>query len=92
MKWHNEKAVALKYDAGLPAPFVLARGAGYLADAIVRLAENAGVPVLSRPDMAERLFYLEPGAFIPEECFEVVAEMLIYVHTISQRVGSRMYE
>ncbi|MDR1626445.1 MAG: EscU/YscU/HrcU family type III secretion system export apparatus switch protein [Spirochaetia bacterium] len=83
MKWRDEKAVAIKYEAGLPAPFVLAKGAGYLADAIVRLAEKVGVPVLSRPDMADRLFYLEAGAFIPEECFGVVAEMLVYVHTIS---------
>jgi type III secretion system FlhB-like substrate exporter len=85
MKWRSEKAIAIKYDAGLPAPFVLAKGAGYMADTIVRLAEKAGVPVLSRPDMAERLFYLDTGAFIPEECFAVVAEMLAYVHIISLR-------
>ncbi|MDR1316056.1 MAG: EscU/YscU/HrcU family type III secretion system export apparatus switch protein [Spirochaetales bacterium] len=86
MKWHSEKAIAVKYETGMPAPFVLAKGVGYMADTIIRLAEKAGIPVLRQPDIAEKLFYLETGAFIPEECFEAVAQMLVYVHTISQRV------
>jgi flagellar biosynthesis protein len=92
MKLHREKAVAIKYDDNLPAPFILAKGSGYMADTIIRLAESSGIPVLSRPDIAERLFCLETGTFIPEECFGLVAEMLVYVHTISQEIGSRMYE
>ncbi|MDR1931802.1 MAG: EscU/YscU/HrcU family type III secretion system export apparatus switch protein [Spirochaetales bacterium] len=78
-----EKAVAIKYDKNLPAPFVLARGAGYLAEQIIHIAEKAGIPVMSRRSLTERLFYFEEGSFIPEDCFELVAEMLVYVHTIS---------
>ncbi|MDR3199879.1 MAG: EscU/YscU/HrcU family type III secretion system export apparatus switch protein [Spirochaetales bacterium] len=81
-----EKAVAIKYDENLPAPFVLAKGRGFLAEEIIRIARKAGVPVMSHPDLAERLFYLETGSFIPEECFGLVAEMLVYVHNISQGI------
>ncbi|MCL1817781.1 MAG: EscU/YscU/HrcU family type III secretion system export apparatus switch protein [Spirochaetaceae bacterium] len=80
----KQKALAIKYDERLPAPFVLAKGEGRLAEIIVRIAEKAGVPVVARPVAAEKLFYLEAGSFIPEECFEVVAEMLVYVHSIER--------
>ena len=82
----KRKALALKYDERLPAPFVLAKGEGLLADTIIRIAEKAGVPVVARPRAAEKLFYLETGSFIPRECFEIVAEMLVYVHSIEKRV------
>jgi flagellar biosynthesis protein len=88
----KEKALAIKYSTNLPAPFVLAKGAGHLADTIIRLAEKAGVPVTRRADLTERLFYLETGSFIPEECFEIVAEMLVYVHNVSKGLVKKVME
>jgi flagellar biosynthesis protein FlhB len=85
----KEKAIAIKYDTRLPAPFVLAKGEGRLARAIVRIAERAGVPVVPQPETAGRLFYVETGSFIPEECFEIVAEMLVYVHTLSMSLRKK---
>ena len=80
----KRKALAIKYDERLPAPFVLAKGEGQLAEIIVRIAEKAGVPVVARPAATEKLFCLEAGSFIPEECFGIVAEMLIFVHSIER--------
>ncbi|MDR2589075.1 MAG: EscU/YscU/HrcU family type III secretion system export apparatus switch protein [Spirochaetales bacterium] len=82
-----EKAVALKYDTHLPAPFVLAKGKGEIAEKIIALAHTAGVAVVSLPLLAEELFILSPGSFIPEDCFEIVAEMLAYVHAVSGRLA-----
>ena len=82
----KRKALAIKYDKRLPAPFVLAKGEGQLAETIIRIAEKAGVPVVTRPAATDRLFWLEAGSFIPEECFGIVAEMLIYVHGMEKKV------
>ena len=85
----REKAVALKYDSTLPAPFILAKGEGELAAAIIRTAKDCGIPISSRPEVAASLFYLEAGSFIPEECFGIVAEMLIYVHNVTKSLSTK---
>jgi len=86
----KRKALAIKYDERLPAPFVLAKGEGELADIIVRIAEKTGVPVLARPIAAEKLFHLAPASFIPEECFGIVAEMLVFVHSIDKGLRKKV--
>ena len=82
------KALALKYDETLPAPFILAKGEGELAEAIVTIARARGVPVIEKPQEALQLFSLEAGSFIPEECFGIVAEMLVFVHNVSKSLYS----
>ena len=78
----TEKAVALQYREDLPAPFLVAKGRDRLAERIVALAKEHGIQVVAEPELAERLFLLETGSFIPEECFEVVAQLLAYVHSV----------
>jgi flagellar biosynthesis protein len=82
-----EKAIALKYSTELPAPFIIASGRDELAQRIVEMAGKSGVPVHVDGELAERLFVLEPGSLIPEECFQVVAELLVFVKAMesSQR-------
>ena len=41
----SRKAVALQYENGSPAPVVVASGMGYLAEKIVEVAAENGVPV-----------------------------------------------
>ena len=73
------KSVALRYDRELPAPFVAAKGAGHLALKLVQLAQEHGVPIASAEILAESLFYLEVGDFIPESLYRAVAELLAFV-------------
>ena len=73
------KSVALRYDDELPAPFVVAKGKGNLAVKLVELAEQYGVPITSAETLAEGLFYLEVGDFIPEPFYRAVAELLAFV-------------
>jgi flagellar biosynthesis protein FlhB len=48
-------AVALTYERGkMPAPQVVARGAGYLAQRIKTLAKEAGVPIVEDKPLARR--------------------------------------
>ena len=81
-------AVALGYDRELPAPIVLAKGRGELADAIRRIASSSGIAVVEEPDLAQGLIEIDPGSFIPEEYYRIVAELLVFVGRVELRVGS----
>jgi type III secretion system FlhB-like substrate exporter len=79
------KAVAIRYQEGLPAPFIIAKGKENLAESIVRIAEEHGIMVLPEHELAEALFPLEIGSWIPEELFELVAQILAFVYTVQER-------
>jgi len=78
------KAVALRYWAGLPAPFVAAKAAGRAAQRLVDIARDAGVPVLEEDDLAQAIFPLDLGAYVPEECYEIVARVFAFVKSIEE--------
>lgn len=79
------KTVAVKYDEMLPAPFIVASGRGELALAIERIASDWGVEIIKQPELAEFLIDLEPGAFIPEAFYKIIAEILIFVRDLKER-------
>ncbi|MCK5674506.1 MAG: EscU/YscU/HrcU family type III secretion system export apparatus switch protein [Spirochaetales bacterium] len=73
------KAVAIKYNKELPAPFITAKGNGFVADKLIKIAENYNIPLVKDDLLSETLFMLDPGEYIPEEVFEVVAEILVFI-------------
>ena len=79
MKGHEDKAVAIHYSDDLPAPVVLASGRGRMAEAIVRIAQENGITLLSDPSLADSLIPLDVNSFIPESLYEVIAEILVFV-------------
>ncbi|MEB3198127.1 MAG: EscU/YscU/HrcU family type III secretion system export apparatus switch protein [Candidatus Sericytochromatia bacterium] len=80
------RAVALRYEHGIDeAPTVVARGEGLIADRIVALAREAGVPVESNPELAEALSLVEIGTAIPEDLYPVVAELLVFITRVNAR-------
>ena len=74
-------SVALRYDSRLPAPVVVARGKGELAERLIAIANENGVPVVDAEELAEGLYLLEPGTCIPESFYQVVAELLAFVYS-----------
>ncbi|MBX6423603.1 flagellar biosynthesis protein FlhB [Thermosulfurimonas sp. F29] len=77
-------AVALRYEIGkMPAPELVAKGQGLLAQKIKEVAREAGVPVVEDPPLA-RLIYarVEVGEYIPEDLYQAVAEVLAYVYRL----------
>lgn len=80
---HRNRAVAISYDAaGMPAPKVSAAGQGTIADRIIALAQENGVPIRHDPDMVELLAQLDVGQIIPPELYSVVAEVLAFVYRL----------
>lgn len=75
-------AVALKYDAGRKAaPFVVAKGAGFLAERIRELARHHGVAVVEHKFVARTLYKLvDIGKEIPADLYRAVAEILAFVY------------
>jgi type III secretion system FlhB-like substrate exporter len=76
------KAVALRYWAGLPAPFLSAKAAGREALRFVAIAKEAGVPVVEDASLADAVFPLDLGEYVPEKCFEIVAKVFAFVASI----------
>lgn len=74
-----KKALALKYVRSLPAPFILAKGRGQLAEKIERAARAAGVAVAEDGGLAELLYPLELGTCVPESYYEVVAALFAWL-------------
>lgn len=80
------KAVAIRYDDTLPAPFIAAKGKGELANRMMQIAREHGVEVVKADELAETLFDIDIGTFIPEEMYEIIATLLAYVFDIRNGV------
>ncbi len=77
-------AVALRYEAELGAPRVVARGAGAVAAAIRERAKESKVPLVRDVPLARTLYSsTKVGQTIPPELFAAVASVLAFV--ISRR-------
>jgi flagellar biosynthetic protein FlhB len=82
-------AVALKYAVReMPAPQVVAKGAGFVADKIKTVARLHGVPIVENKPLARGIFYgVKIGDYIPEKFYLVVAEILAQVYKQKKRVS-----
>jgi len=77
-----KKAVALRYDKTRDgAPKVAAKGKGRVAENIIELARQHGIPVKDDPDLVEVLASLELDQEIPPEIYVAVAELLAFVYS-----------
>ena len=76
-------AVAIKYEKGMPAPQVVAKGKDNLCEKIKEIARANGVPIIRRPPLARALFAdVKEGHFVPEKLFTAVAEVLALIHRL----------
>ncbi|MGN6543466.1 MAG: EscU/YscU/HrcU family type III secretion system export apparatus switch protein, partial [Aureliella sp.] len=80
----TELAIAIQFDPKtMPAPIVLAKGAGTVAARIRKIALENGIPVLERKPLAQALFKsVDIGRPIPVEQYTAVAEVLRYVYQL----------
>lgn len=75
----NKKAVALRYDENKDAaPVIVASGLGYMAERIVEMANENGVPVYEDNSLATVLTQLDLGTPIPEELYQAIVDIYAY--------------
>jgi len=84
MKEH--KAIALKWDPYLDkAPSMAAKGSGFLADEIIRLAQENNIPIREDRDLVQIFSLLDIGASIPAEVHTAIAEILAFIYWSNQQ-------
>lgn len=93
----NKKAVALRYDENRDvAPVIVASGLGYMAEKIVEVANENGVPVYEDNSLATVLTQLDLGTAIPEELYQAIVDIYAYFlkyspsHTPSDKVTAEV--
>lgn len=88
---HRKKAVALRYNPEEdPAPRLVAKGQGHIAEKIIEIAREHGVPIHEDPDLVELLAALDLGQLIPEELYAALAEILAFIYRLNRRAKPYM--
>jgi len=78
-------AVALKYDTATDnAPRVIAKGRGLVAEKIMALAREQGIPMREDPDLVQMLTQIDLDREIPPSLYKVIAELLAFVYRLNQ--------
>ncbi len=81
MKQQQKIAVALEYDEK-NAPRVSAKGVGDLAQQIIDMAKQTGVPLQQDDELVEILAEISLGEEIPEQLYHAVAEVLAFAYIL----------
>lgn len=81
-------AVAIKYDQSLyDAPYVIAKGADYLAQKIKETAKENHIEIVENKPLARMLYAnVDVGAVVPPELYQAVAEVLAFVYHLQGKV------
>jgi len=78
------QAVALRYQPGEDeAPRVTAKGRGHVAEKIIELARQHGVPIRQDGNLVQVLSRLDLEEEIPPSVYRAVAEILAFVYRLS---------
>lgn len=82
----KQQAIALKWDPYLDtAPKMAAKGSGFLADEIIRLAHENGIPIRKDHDLVQIFSLLDIGESIPPEVHTAIAEILAFIYWSNQQ-------
>lgn len=81
-----KQAVALSYDETKDiGPKVVAKGTGEIAKEIIEIAKENNIPIQEDPTLVEMLSELEINQTIPEELYEVVAEIFAFIYKVEKQ-------
>jgi flagellar biosynthesis protein len=85
----RERAAALRYEKGGDrAPQVVAKGGGRIARRIIEEAKEHGIPLREDPLLVEALMGLDLYQEIPEELYQVVAEIYVFLYQVRNEAFS----
>lgn len=81
-------AVAIKYDPEIyDAPYVVAKGADYLAQRIKETAKENHIEIVENKPLARMLYAnVDIGSVVPPELYQAVAEVLAFVYHLQGKV------
>ncbi len=81
-------AVAIKYEPSVrEAPYVIAKGEGYLAQRIKDVARENSIEIVENKPVARMLYHnVEIGETVPPELYQAVAEILAFVYHLQGKI------
>ena len=81
-------AVAIKYEPSeKDAPYVLAKGEGYLAQKIKEVAKENKIEIVENKAVARMLYHnVDIGETVPPELYQAVAEILAFVYHLQGKI------
>ena len=77
-----QQAVALAYETGAPAPKVVAKGRGLVAEQIINVAQEAGVFIHESKELVSLLMDIDLDQQIPPTLYRTIAELLAWLYHI----------
>jgi len=82
----REKAVALQYDREKDsAPKVTAKGEGFTAQNIIKIAKLNDIPIKKDEDLVEMLSQLDVDREVPPEMYKAIAEVFSYIYKLTNK-------
>lgn len=95
-RWFNQKqkrglngrsAAVIRYDEGKDqAPTIVAHGKGAIANQIIALAKENGIPLQEDPLLVENLIDMDLGDNIPPQLYSVIAEILLMIEEMEKEI------
>lgn len=86
-KKEKNSAVALKYNPDIDySPVVVASGHGEIAENIIKIADDNGVPIFRDDSATALLTMLNIGQGIPPELYDIVAAIYVEILTAAKSV------
>lgn len=77
-----QSAVALTYQNGAPAPKVVAKGRGLVAEQIILVAAEHGVHIHESKELVSLLMDVDLDSQIPPALYRTIAELLAWLYHI----------
>jgi flagellar biosynthesis protein len=88
LKRKQQNAVALAYTDGAPAPKVVAKGKGLIAEQIIERATEAGVFVHESKELVTLLMNVDLDSQIPPALYRAIAELLAWLYHVEAAHGN----
>ena len=83
-------SIALKYELGMPAPILVAKGIDFLALEMRKVAKDLKIPIIENRPLARELHAtVEEGEEVPDRLYKVVAEIIRYVFKLKNKPMTR---
>lgn len=80
----NQQAIALAYASGDPAPKVVAKGRGLIAEQIIARAKEHHVFVHESKDLVALLMQVDLDDHIPPALYQAIAEILAWLYRLEE--------
>ncbi len=85
-KEEQKKAVAIKYERNSDsAPKVIAKGKHLIAEKIENIAKEHNIYIKKDENLVQDLYKLKINEEIPEELYEAVAKILVYIYNMDSQ-------